>query len=54
MIVIGILAPFTRETYKVLAEFKANAPAGYQWPSLSDFWFTGVTAIVFWTLEQSF
>jgi hypothetical protein len=54
IIVFLILAPFTTETYKLLEDIKSRMPPGYKWPSVSDFWFTAVTAVVFWVLEHSF
>jgi hypothetical protein len=45
-VMIAIFGPFTYFTYDMIQEFKKNAPEGYVWPQISDFWFSGVFAIV--------
>ncbi len=52
LLVVLILFPFTIETYKLVQDFKDNAPASYRLPDISDFWFTCVTTLVFWSLEK--
>lgn len=54
IVVVLILIPFTMETYRLVEDYLKYKPAGYEWPSVGDFWFTLVATPVFWTLEQLF
>lgn len=54
IVVILIVLPFSIEVYRSVSEFIENKPTDYRWPQNSDFWFTLITAFVFWSLEKVF
>ena len=41
-------------TYTMVDYFIERKPDTYRWPQFSDFWFTGVTTIVFMVMERVF
>lgn len=54
IVVVLILIPFTIETQKMVTDFEAKKPPGYEWPCLTDFALTAFTALFFFLLENAF
>ena len=52
VIVAAIFIPFTLATIQWVTYAKAHCPPSYTWPSFKDFWFTGITAVVSYGLEE--
>ena len=42
-----MLIPFTRGGYTFTVQAKKSVPEGYDFPSINDFWITGIASIFF-------
>lgn len=49
---MGIFVPFALETVKFYDYYQDKVPEGFDWPRLTDFWFTIFMACVFISFEK--